>query len=403
VEGKDKKRKHDTPITNGHSSPVKKAKIENAESNGEVKSMDINQNLPEQTKKKKKKKNKEKINGTEAKEDVKKVEEKEPNSSNSILQEVPVKELSKPISESDSPVEATESDTKNVQVGESDADKKLKKKKKKLKKEMHRIDSDISFSAPSLSKTNLSLAEKQTPAPMTPIIEADSPTPMTPKAESPKSTPETELKSKANPSEETPRLKKKKMKKSKGMASLQEGTPNKVFEEPTWDSPLLPGEQELVLPNKSYKGPEKLAPPATAPEISGFEPSQITPVKSFTSTFLKKAVSKSGTPKKSKKERLLEESAKKELSNSAPQKKRINFALTQNKAQDFVEHLRQVKSSPQTPHDPDKKPTKKLLKKKESLESSAKKLNPVGLNTQLNSRSKTAKILQKRARAMDFF
>merc|ERR1712037_427976 len=95
-------------------------------------------------------------------------------------------------------------------------------------------------------------------------------------------------------------------------------------------------------------------------------------------------------------------SSRKQCQSQAPQK-RINFALTQNKAQDFVEHLRQVKSSPQTPHDPDKKPTKKLLKKKESLESSAKKLNPVGLNTQLNSRSKTAKILQKRARAMDFF
>merc|ERR1719430_1946529 len=409
VEGKDKKRKHDTPITNGHSSPVKKAKIENTESNGEVKAMDINQNLPEQTKKKKKKKNKEKVNGTEAKEGVQKVDKKEPNdieqTSNSILQEVPVKELSKPISEGDSPVEAIKSDMKNVQVGESDAVKKLKKKKKKLKKEMHRIDSDISFSAPSLSKTNLSLAEKPIPAPMTPIAEADTPTPahMTPTSESVKASPETTLKSKASPSEETPRLKKKKMKKSKGMASLQENTPNKVFEEPTWDSPLLPGEQELVLPNKSYMGPEKLAPAAAAPEISGFEPSQITPVKSFTSTFLKKAVSKSGTPKKSKKERLLDESSRKELSNSAPQKKRINFALTQNKAQDFVEHLRQVKSSPQTPHDPDKKPTKKLLKKKESLESSAKKLNPVGLNTQLNSRSKTAKILQKRARAMDFF
>merc|ERR1719430_434203 len=409
VEGKDKKRKHDTPITNGHSSPVKKAKIENTESNGEVKAMDINQNLPEQTKKKKKKKNKEKVNGTETKEGVQKVDKKEPNdieqTSNSILQEVPVKELSKPISEGDSPVEAIKSEMEDVQVGESDADKKLKKKKKKLKKEMHRIDSDISFSAPSLSKTNLSLAEKPIPAPMTPIAEADTPTPahMTPTSESVKASPETTLKSKASPSEETPRLKKKKMKKSKGMASLQENTPNKVFEEPTWDSPLLPGEQELVLPNKSYMGPEKLAPAAAAPEISGFEPSQITPVKSFTSTFLKKAVSKSGTPKKSKKERLLDESSRKELSNSAPQKKRINFALTQNKAQDFVEHLRQVKSSPQTPHDPDKKPTKKLLKKKESLESSAKKLNPVGLNTQLNSRSKTAKILQKRARAMDFF
>merc|ERR1712037_531366 len=99
------------------------------------------------------------------------------------------------------------SDMKNVQVGESDADKKLKKKKKKLKKEMHRIDSDISFSAPSLSKTNLSLAEKQIPAPMTPIAEADTPTPahMTPTSESVKATLETTLKSKASPSEETPR------------------------------------------------------------------------------------------------------------------------------------------------------------------------------------------------------
>jgi len=413
LEGKDKKRKHDAPITNGHTrSPVKKAKIENGEPNGEVKAIDINQNVPEQVKKKKKEKSVH-ANGKEANEDVKKVEENKTNdskkASNSIFKEVTDKEEGKKISES--VVEAAadaESNMTNVEeeAGQlSDAGKKLKKKKKKSKKEMHRIDSDISFSAPSLSKTNLSLAEKPTPAPMTPIAEADTPThvPMTPTAESPKSTPETAFKSKASPSEETPRLKKKKMKKSKGMASLQEGTPNKVFEEPTWDSPLLPGEQELVLPNKSYKGTEKLAPPAVAPEINGFEPSQITPVKSFTSTFLKKAVSKSGTPKKSKKDRLQDESAKKELSNSAPQKKRINFALTQNKAQDFVEHLRQVKSSPQTPHDPDKKPTKKLLKKKESLESSAKKLNPVGLNTQLNSRSKTAKILQKRARAMDFF
>merc|ERR1712192_158686 len=370
--------------------------------------MDINQNVPEQAKKKKKKKkNKQKphqVNGNEAKEGVEKVAEKEPND---------LKETSSPVLELESELPGktidclygaagVESDMKDVQTGEaeqiSDTDKKLKKKKKKSKKEMHRIDSDISFSAPSLSQTNLTLAEKPTPAPMTPI--AESPDAANPIAESPKST---SLESKASPSEDTPRLKKKKMKKSKGMASLQESTPNKAFEEPTWDSPLLPGEQELVLPNKSYKGPEKLAPPESAPEISGFEPSQITPVKSFTSTFLKKAVSKSGTPKKSKKDRLQDESAKKELSNSAPQKKRINFALTQNKAQDFVEPLRQVKSSPQTPHDPDKKPTKKLLKKKESLESSAKKLNPVGLNTQLNSRSKTAKILQKRARAMDFF
>ena len=73
--------------------------------------------------------------------------------------------------------------------------------------------------------------------------------------------------------------------------------PIQIFEEPTWDAPLLPGEQELVLPYKNYKGSEKLAPPAAVPEIPGFEPAQITPVKSFTSTFLKKAVSKSGTKK----------------------------------------------------------------------------------------------------------
>merc|ERR1712192_373214 len=246
--------------------------------------MDINQNVPEQAKKKKKKKkNKQKpeqVNGNEAKEDVEKVEEKEPND---------LKETSSPVLELESELPGktidclygaagVESDMKDVQTGEaeqiSDTDKKLKKKKKKSKKEMHRIDSDISFSAPSLSQTNLTLAEKQTPAPMTPI--AESPDAINPIPESPKSTPS---ESKASPSDDTPRLKKKKMKKSKGMASLQESTPNKVFEEPTWDSPLLPGEQELVLPNKSYKGPEKLTPPEVAPEISGFEPSQITPVK----------------------------------------------------------------------------------------------------------------------------
>ena len=36
-EKKDKKRKHDAPVTNGHISPVKKAKVETTQSNGEVK------------------------------------------------------------------------------------------------------------------------------------------------------------------------------------------------------------------------------------------------------------------------------------------------------------------------------------------------------------------------------
>merc|ERR1719209_1569155 len=410
VNGKDKKRKHDAPVSNGHSTPVKKAKTGNTESNvstaEEAQGIDINQNMPQLEKKKKKKKNKqnsETSDGTPA--DTKKGLELGELDGGGKMQEQKI------IDEGTTAAKVTGSESALTNghlegAGQApDEEKKLKKKKKKAKKEMHRIDSDISFNAPSLSQTNLSLASKETaaPAPMTPILESETPPSSSKTLIAQKTTPTILDERGEAASEDTPKVKKKKMKKSKGMASLQDDAPSKIFEEPTWDAPLLPGEQELVLPNKNYKGSEKLAPPAAVPEIPGFEPAQITPVKSFTSTFLKKAVSKSGTPKKSKKMKLLEEASKKELSNSAPQKKKINFALTQNKAQDFVDHLRQVKSSPQTPHDPDKKPVKKLLKKKESLESSAKKLNPVGLNTQLNSRSKTAKILQKRAKAMDFF
>merc|ERR1712107_238839 len=62
VDGKDKKRKHDAPLSNGHSIPVKKAKTENTKSNvstaEEAQGIDINQNMPQLEKKKKKKKNK---------------------------------------------------------------------------------------------------------------------------------------------------------------------------------------------------------------------------------------------------------------------------------------------------------------------------------------------------------
>lgn len=178
-----------------------------------------------------------------------------------------------------------------------------------------------------------------------------------------------------------------------------------MFEETAWELPLKPGEQELVLPNKKYKGSMELAAAKEQEEVvtalPGFASPQIAPAKSFTSTFLKKALSKSGTPKKSK-DKLKMLNGGVEKSASEPRKKKINFALTQNKSQDFVDHLKAVKSSPQTPHDPKRNPSKTLLKKRDSLEA-GRKLNPVGLNTQLNSRSKTAKILQKRAKAMDFF
>jgi len=257
---------------------------------------------------------------------------------------------------------------------------------------MHRIDSDICFNAPSLSKTNLSLEdmqEKPKPLPtLAPITEVSTPT--------------------------LPASQKKKMKKYKAEVSLSTASPKnacvagkldfgnsngKVFEESEWDEPLKPGEQELVIPNKNYKGDVKLEK-AKEGQLSP----QITPAKSFTATFLKKAVSKSATPKKTKKS-LINGVTKSECA-SEPRKKKINFALTQNKSQDFVDHLKAVKSSPQTPHDPSRNPSKTLLKKRTSMESNQKKLNPVGLNTQLNGRSKTMKHLVgsgKRATAMDFF
>ena len=224
-EAKEKKRKHDAPIT---SSPVKKAKLANAESNGDP--MDINQNMSEQGMKKKKKKNKREAEHVNGNEDVDKVEEKVSND---------LKEKSYPISMEDTDERPTnngevvfeagvvesQKGMKNVEAGEANAGQKLKKKKKKSNKEMHRIDSDISFNTPSLSQTNLPLTEKSKADPMTPIVEADTPIPDPKTPESPKSTPKEAQK---NSNEETPRLKKKKMKKSKGMASLQESTQNKV-------------------------------------------------------------------------------------------------------------------------------------------------------------------------------
>ena len=138
-EAKEKKRKHDAPIT---SSPVKKAKLANAESNGDP--MDINQNMSEQGMKKKKKKNKRKAEHVNGNEDVDKVEEKVSND---------LKEKSYPISMEDTDERPTnngevvfeagvvesQKGMKNVEAGEADAGQKLKKKKKKSNKEMHRI------------------------------------------------------------------------------------------------------------------------------------------------------------------------------------------------------------------------------------------------------------------------
>merc|ERR1719495_187637 len=182
VDGKDKKRKHDAPLSNGHSTPVKKAKTGNTESNvsaaEEAQGIDINQNMPQLEKKKKKKKNKqnsETSDGTPA--DTKKGLELGELDGGGKMQEQKI------IDEGTTAAKVTGSESALTNghlegAGQApDEEKKLKKKKKNAKKEMHRIDSDISFNAPSLSQTNLSLASKETaaPAPMTPILESETP------------------------------------------------------------------------------------------------------------------------------------------------------------------------------------------------------------------------------------
>merc|ERR1712130_627474 len=189
---------------------------------------------------------------------------------------------------------------------------------------------------------------------------------------------------------ETPKAEAKKKKKKK-VATLDSTVPEKsisgvapkstkVFEEDSsWDAPLQPGETEIVLPNKSYKGTLKMSEAATVPG-EGVLNGIVTPVKpSHTATFLKKALSKSVDGKKIKKEKSKTLRASDKCS-SEPRKKKVNIVETRNKSQDIPSHLRSVKNSPQTPHDPNKNPAKGVLKKRVSLESGSR-LNPVQLNT----------------------
>merc|ERR1712079_405721 len=150
----------------------------------------------------------------------------------------------------------------------------------------------------------------------------------------------------------------------------------KIFDENnSWAEDLKPGETEIFIPNKKFKGPDTISG-----SVPGSPSPMVTPAKSFTATFLKKAMSKSDK-KGEKKPKIPDHKAMSEL-----RKKKVNVVLTKNCAQDFSQHLKSVKNSPQTPHDPN--------------------MNPVNLNTQLNARSKAAKILNgksSRKRAMDFF
>jgi hypothetical protein len=173
------------------------------------------------------------------------------------------------------------------------------------------------------------------------------------------------------------------------------GSSGKLFDElDDWDAPLLPGEQEIIIPNKKYKGAAKLTPAAQSPDVTehspkskkkkekknkekkdnaadnpfselsaspvaklpvsptssgevksppatpkgfpGFSsPTVSTPnlAKSHTAVFLKKALSKSVTPKVKKSGSKAAKMEEIERSASEPRLKKVNFVLTRNKSQ----------------------------------------------------------------------
>jgi len=314
--------------------------------------------------------------------------------------------------------DVTETEEKGVEndvgIFKPPAPAKIKKKKLKKEKKIYRIDSDIAFNAPSLSQTNLAegiLQKENHVAEEKPINVVNEKV--------------TEVKLIDN-SDPVPTKKIKKMKKYRAETSLVGGEggnttvtddsslvsvgakpkSTKLFEEDNSWGDLLPGESEIVMTNKNYKGSVKLAGPAVAEvenALPGFPSPVLTPVKSFTSTFLKKAMSKSQSveSKKSKKKTVDTNVVKHCL--SEPRKKRVNVMETKNKSQDITQFIRSVKNSPQTPHDPSKNPRKSALKKSPGQpQTPTQPSNPVQLNTQLNGRSKASKHL-KRKSALDFF
>uniref|UniRef100_A0A182QAB3 Nucleolar protein n=1 Tax=Anopheles farauti TaxID=69004 RepID=A0A182QAB3_9DIPT len=108
-----------------------------------------------------------------------------------------------------------------------------------------------------------------------------------------------------------------------------------------WSEPLKEGEEEYFIPSRKLK--------AVTPKSEKLSTEVKTPVMKKSAS-LKRA---SSTPVAA-------------LADgedpSTPARKRVKIALNKNVAQDLVEHIKQVKSSPQLPFDSSKKPSKSLLK-----------------------------------------
>uniref|UniRef100_A0A182MGR9 Uncharacterized protein n=1 Tax=Anopheles culicifacies TaxID=139723 RepID=A0A182MGR9_9DIPT len=138
--------------------------------------------------------------------------------------------------------------------------------------------------------------------------------------------------------DKTPKKSKEKataINKKRQEKGTEKSTPNsKPFQtKDEWSEPLKEGEEEYFIPSKKTKLAAKLekTPPASKTNIKR------------TSTNGVGAPDADDEP-------------------ITPARKRVKIALNKNVAQDLVEHIKQVKSSPQLPFDSSKKPSKSLLK-----------------------------------------
>lgn len=108
-----------------------------------------------------------------------------------------------------------------------------------------------------------------------------------------------------------------------------------------WSEPLKEGEEEYFIPSRKLKTATAKLEKAAEVKTSAKKPAPAS-LKRASSTSVA-ALSDGDDP-------------------STPARKRVKIALNKNVAQDLVEHIKQVKSSPQLPYDSSKKPSKSLLK-----------------------------------------
>ncbi|XP_050072174.1 ribosomal RNA processing protein 1 homolog [Anopheles maculipalpis] len=137
--------------------------------------------------------------------------------------------------------------------------------------------------------------------------------------------------------EKTP-IKKKQQQQGEDEKSTPNSKPFKTVDE--WSEPLQEGEEEYFIPSRKMKLLATKQQQDDQPQAKLSKPSlkrQTTPAK--------------GAHVEANEEETL-----------TPTRKRVKIALSKNVAQDLVEHIKQVKRSPQVPFDSSRKPAKSLLK-----------------------------------------